>query len=72
MQKNYTENFVQVYSLMGVVIDGRLFLRQFLLQGQRELLSLLGEMVVTTTKRSCKSSPKWLLQMEYRSQLWKH
>ena len=56
----------------GVVIDGRLFLRQFLLQGQREPLSLLVEMVVTTTKRSCKSSPKWLLQMEYRSQLRKN
>ena len=54
MQKNYTENFVQV-RFLGNWSDGRRFLRQFRPPAQRARLLSLEEMGDTTTKKSCKS-----------------
>jgi len=45
----------------------RRFSRQFPLLEQRELRSLLAEMVATITRKWCKSLPRWLWQMGYSS-----
>jgi hypothetical protein len=53
MQKNYTENFVQVDTLTIIRggADGRLFSKLFLPRGLRVQRSLSAEMVATITRK---------------------